>query len=299
MIKIANAPCSWGVLEFEIEGETIGYEQFLDELVETGYAGTELGDWDYMPTDPVRLREEIGTRGLDLVAAFVPVRLSERDKHQEGIEVGVKTARLMYDAGFDDSMIVLADDNGSVAERTRHAGRITPDLILDDTRWRNVIEGATRFAKTIRDETGLRTVFHHHCAGFIETPGELERLLAATPDDTLGLVVDMGHYLYAGGHPLSAIKLFWDRIWHIHYKDCSAEIAVQARTNGWDYFTAVHNGVFCELGRGTVGFAEITDEIRARGYEGWIVVEQDVLPGMGTPKACAGRNREFLRSLGL
>ena len=31
---------------------------------------------------------------------------------------------------------------------------------------------------------------------------------------------------------------------------------------------------------------------------GWIVVEQDVLPGMGNPRESARRNREYLRSLG-
>ena len=34
-------------------------------------------------------------------------------------------------------------------------------------------------------------------------------------------------------------------------------------------------------------------------YDGWIVVEQDVLPGMGEPKKCAKNNREFIKSLGL
>jgi inosose dehydratase len=29
------------------------------------------------------------------------------------------------------------------------------------------------------------------------------------------------------------------------------------------------------------------------------VVEQDVLPGMGSPKQSAQRNREFLKSIGL
>ena len=33
MIKIANAPCSWGVLEFEAKTESPGYEQVLDETV--------------------------------------------------------------------------------------------------------------------------------------------------------------------------------------------------------------------------------------------------------------------------
>lgn len=299
MIPVANAPCSWGVLEFDLEGETVGYEQFLDELKEVGYAGTELGDWGYMPTDPAKLREAITGRELDLLGAFVPVKLSEKERHQEGIDVGVKTARLMAKAGFDSAFIVLADDNASVPERTKNAGRVTPDLILDKDRWKSVIEGATRFAKTVRDESGLRTVFHHHCAGFVETPGELERLLIGTPADTLGLVLDMGHYLYAGGYPQAALRLFWERIWHIHYKDCSVEVASRARAEEWDYFEAVQHGVFCELGHGAVDFREITDELKKRNYDGWIVVEQDVLPGMGSPKETARRNREFLRSLGL
>ena len=66
MIKIANAPCSWGVLEFDLEGEAAGFAQVLDEMVETGYAGTELGDWGFMPTDPEKLAEEIHARGLTL-----------------------------------------------------------------------------------------------------------------------------------------------------------------------------------------------------------------------------------------
>ena len=54
MIKIANAPCSWGILEFDLEGESAGFEQVLDEMKETGYAGTELGDWGFMPSEPAR-----------------------------------------------------------------------------------------------------------------------------------------------------------------------------------------------------------------------------------------------------
>ncbi len=51
-IRIANAPCSWGSWSSrDSKGTAIGYEQMLDELVDTGYHGTELGDWGYMPTD--------------------------------------------------------------------------------------------------------------------------------------------------------------------------------------------------------------------------------------------------------
>ena len=33
MIRVANAPCSWGVIE-NVEGETGGYRQVLDEMVQ-------------------------------------------------------------------------------------------------------------------------------------------------------------------------------------------------------------------------------------------------------------------------
>ena len=57
---MGNAPCSWGTLEFEgTGGEQIGFGRMLDELAETGYTGTELGDWGYMPTDPPALRAEL------------------------------------------------------------------------------------------------------------------------------------------------------------------------------------------------------------------------------------------------
>src|SRR5215471_346962 len=84
-IHIANAPCSWGALEFEgLEGQEIAYGQMLDELRDTGYVGTELGDWGYMPTDPDVLREELGRRERALVGAFVPVPLKNPGAYADG-----------------------------------------------------------------------------------------------------------------------------------------------------------------------------------------------------------------------
>ncbi len=97
MIKIANAPCSWGVLEFALEGQAAGYTRVLDEMHETGYIGTELGDWGFMPTDPAVLSAELRRRGLTLLGAFVPVALKDPSAHAAGIENAVRTARLLAD----------------------------------------------------------------------------------------------------------------------------------------------------------------------------------------------------------
>jgi inosose dehydratase len=299
MIKIANAPCSWGVLEFDLEGKAAGFEQVLNEIRETGYQGTELGDWGFMPVVPSELRKELNKRSLAMVGAFVPVFLKDRTKYAAGAETAVKTARLMADAGFPDAFIVLADENGSVKERTLHAGRVTPSMGLTDREWKVFAEGADLVAHEVKARTGLRTVFHHHCAGYVETPGEIDKLLSLTDPSLVGLVLDMGHYMFGGGDPLKALKKHKGRIWHIHFKDCHPETAKKSKKEGWDYFKSVANGVFCELGKGSVDFKAIVKELHTQKYSGWIVVEQDVLPGMGNPKVCAQRNREFIKSLGL
>jgi inosose dehydratase len=299
MIKIANAPCSWGVLEFDLDGKAVGFEHVLDEIKETGYQGSELGDWGFMPTIPAELRKELDQRDLSMVGAFVPVFLKDRTKHAAGAELAVKTAKLMADAGYPEAFIVLADDNGSVKERTLNAGRVTENMGLTKEEWKIFAEGANYVAGEVKTKTGLRTGFHHHCAGYVETPEEIDQLMALTDPSLVGLVLDMGHYQFGGGDPLAALIKHQARIWHIHFKDCHPEIAAKSRTEGWDYFQSVGKGVFCELGKGAVDFPVIVAELAKQKYAGWIVVEQDVLPGMGNPKVCAQRNRDFIKSLGL
>lgn len=299
MIQIANAPCSWGVLEFELEGEVAGFSQVLNEMKEAGYAGTELGDWGFMPTDPKQLRAELDQRKLKLLGAFVPVFLKDASKHASGAETAVKTAKLMKKAGFADAFIVLADENGSISERTKNAGRITTEMSLYEEEWLTFAKGADFVAEKVKKATGLRTVFHHHCAGYVETPAEIDKLLSLTNPELIGLVLDMGHYMFGGGDPLTALKKHYSRIWHVHFKDCDPAVAQKSKEENWDYFKSVNEGVFCELGKGAVDFPAILQELKARNYDGWIVVEQDVLPGMGNPKQCAERNRQYLSTLGL
>ena len=56
------------------------------------------------------------------------------------------------------------------------------------------------------------------------------------------------------------------------------------------------------LGEGDVGIDAILDRLVAMGYEGWVVVEQDIFPGPGDPDAAQRdqlANRALLRAHGL
>jgi inosose dehydratase len=298
MFRIANAPCSWGVIE-GIDGERGGYVRVIDEMQQTGYAGTELGDWGFMPTDPAFLMQELGSRQLSLLASWVSVFLHDADRHQQSADDAVRTAKLLADVGGRENMIVLGNDPYGDPVRTKHAGRITPDLGMSEEQWQSFARGANYVARRVMDEAGLRTVFHHHIGTWVETPDETRRLLEMTDPAILGLCFDTGHWAFAGGDPVQGIYEFADRIWHVHFKDHEPNIARQSREQGWDGPTSVGHGVFCELGRGDVDFPGVVKALQNIGYAGWIVVEQDVLPGIGTPKESAQRNREYLRSIGL
>jgi inosose dehydratase len=301
VIRVANAPCSWGVLEFETTATTAPPSQVLDEMAAAGYAGTELGDWGFLPTEPQALAAEAERRSLSLVGAFVPVALSRAEASDEGLERAVRIARLLAGAtaATDAAVLVLSDDNASVPNRTARAGRVRVEDGLSGRDWDAFAARAEAIAAAVRDRTGLRTAFHHHCAGYVETPEEVEALMSRTAPSLLGLCLDTGHLTYAGGDPVAAIARYRDRIWHVHFKDCDPAVAREARAEGWDYHTAVRRGIFCELGRGAVPFGGVRDALDALPYTGWIVVEQDVLPGLGTPSLSAIRNREYLRGLGL
>jgi inosose dehydratase len=307
-ILVGNAPCSWGTLEFDgSAGDRFSSAQMLDELVATGYTGSELGDWGFMPTTPEPLAEEFRARQLTLTGAFVGVDLRDPAAHKEGQARALQTAELLaVTADMLEAKVrpflVLADANGSDPTRTLHAGRIQPGMGMSDSEWDVYAKAANRISRAVKRKTGLQTVFHPHCAGFIETPDEIARLLEMTDAKALGLVFDTGHYAYGAGGcetMLSALDRFVDRIWYVHYKDCDPGVLQRAASGNWDYFETVRQGVFCELGQGCVDFPEVTAWLRRHEYSGYITVEQDVLPGMGTPKESARRNRDYLLGIDL
>jgi inosose dehydratase len=298
MLRIANAPCSWGVIE-AVEGERTTYVNVIDEMSEAGYDGTELGDWGFMPTDPAKLTAELEKRKLSLIASWVSVFLHDPTRHAQSEADAVRTAGLLAAVGGPNAMVVLGNDPYTDPVRTLNSGRITPEMGMNESQWQVFTDAANRVARAVKRETGLRTVFHHHIGTWIETPAETARLLEMTDPTVLGLCFDTGHYSFAGGDPLEGIERHKDRIWHVHFKDHQPEIAARSRLEGWDGVQAVGHGVFCELGGGDVDFKGVKAKLESIGYDGWIVVEQDVLPGMGNPKDSAKRNRDYLRGIGL
>ncbi|MBZ5582922.1 MAG: sugar phosphate isomerase/epimerase [Acidobacteriia bacterium] len=290
-IRIATAPVSWGVMEVEGWSGRKGYGEVLDEMAQAGYAGTELGPYGFLPSDPAELERELESRGLALLGAFVPLPLARPERHQQSLLEAMLVARLLADRGAP--FLVLADE----MNEGRMAVAGSAQTGMNDAQWNCAVDLLNRASAAAR-EMGLRPVFHHHAGTYVETPAEVERLLHSTGID---LCLDTGHYYYGGGDPVACAHVHAGRIGHLHLKDVRPDVLAEVRRRKIPYLEAVRRGVFCELGEGGVDIPGVVRELEAAGFDGWGVFEQDVdptQPGVN-PVESALRSREYLRGIGL
>jgi inosose dehydratase len=296
VIRVANAPLSYGAFEVTVgRYPTVpGPDELLAAMAAAGYEGTELGPPGYLGE-----REELGDRlarhGLELTGGYVPVRFSERAAWDEGFAGLARTLDLFAAAGADDARPVLADAGSPERAANPGRGAEDPRLALGEEGWRRLADGVARAIELARAR-GFEPVFHHHTSSFVEAPGEIERLLELTD---VALLLDTGHLLLGGGDPVQALRDWGERVRYVHAKDARLGVVRQLVAERGDVIEGWRRGMFCELGTGDVDLEAFFAELRARGYEGWIVVEQDRIPRPDEELAEATeaqiRNRRWLR----
>ncbi len=294
-VRVANAPLSYGAFEMTV-GTSFPVpepEAVLAAIADAGYAGADLGPPGYLGEGEV-LGERLDAHDLDVVGGFVPVAFSERDAWDfSGLH---HTLDLFDAAGATGALAVLCDAGGP--ERIANPGRGGEDgsLALDDGRWNTLVEGVERAAEVAR-ERGYEPVFHHHTSTYVEGVPEIERFLE---DSDVPLLLDSGHIAVAGGDALTALDDWGDRIGAVHVKDVRLDVLAGVKQERADTLTAWRRGLFCALGDGDVDLEGFCAALDARGYDGWVVVEQDrVLEDSGGAFAAAAaeqqRNRAWLK----
>jgi inosose dehydratase len=290
VIRVANAPVSYGAFELTVgvSPSVPGPEEVLEAIAEAGYEGTELGPPGYLG-DAETLPRRLERHGLALVGAYIPVRFSEPERRDADLTAIAATLDLLEAAG-GGARPVLADA-GSDARRASPGGGAEG---LDEAGWRRLIEGVNRATELVRGRS-FEPVFHHHAGTFVETPAEIERLLEATE---IGLLLDTGHLALAGADPLGELRRWGARVGHVHVKNVRRNLLERALADGADMPELWRRGIFCELGEGDVDVEAFVAELRASGYDGWLVIEQDRIPAPDAqPREAAAaqaRNRRWL-----
>src|SRR5437773_746322 len=146
----------------------------LDEIARVGFEGTQLG-LGFPEGDA--LKAILAARGLRIAEVYAALPVTATGLADDALAIGRERLRLLRDGGGEVLCVAL----DGCAEREDLAGRAldpgTPRF--DDAAWR----GLADVLHVLADEAvaaGARLAFHPHAATFVETPVEVDRLVAAT-----------------------------------------------------------------------------------------------------------------------
>jgi len=153
--------------------------------------------------------------------------------------------------------------------------------VLADAQWPAYCARLDEVAAHMR-RRGVRMGFHHHMGTVVQTEDEIDRLMAMTSDD-VGLLLDTGHLVFAGGDPAGVARRHGARIVHVHCKDVRARVLADVLRDDRSFLRAVLDGVFTVPGDGAVDFTAVLRELARHDYSGWLVVEAEQDPAKAHP----------------
>lgn len=293
--SIGTVPILWNNVDLPDLVPPVDAATVLDEIARTGYEGTQFGNG--FPRGKA-LAAMLAERDLRFAEIYASLPCSVDGPAANAVEVGLERLAILDEAGGE--VLVLALDGS--AGRSQASGRTsepgTPRLTDDG--WRLLGAAVDRIAAEAV-AAGHPVAFHPHTGTFVETPDEVERLLAVTDPATLGICLDVGHWVAGGGDPVAALRQYGERVTHVHLKDVDPVVLTELRAGRLpDFGAAIRARLFTELGAGVLDLPGILGALAERDYDGWLMVEQDSCWGPPSEAAAIGRRvlAQELRHLG-
>jgi inosose dehydratase len=290
-VRIGINPISWSNDDLPELGGDTPLETALREGAEIGYEGFELGN--KFPREPAALKATLAEHGVACVSGWYSGHLAEGDLQDE---IGACRAHMAKLAFNDCRVVVYGEVAGSIQ------GRIDTPLarrprFRDEDAWRAYAAKLDGFGKHLRAEYGLTLAYHHHMGAYVESPADIDHLMALAGPD-VGLLFDTGHAYYGGATDVVAqLAKHVDRVVHVHCKDVRPQVVKAARNDGWSFLTGVVNGTFTVPGDGVIDFDAVLAKLHDAGYEGWLVVEAEQDPAVAPSYAYAKKGYETLRAI--
>lgn len=276
MIRYGTNPIAWANDDDQTLGAHIPTDQILSEAAEIGFAGIEGGHrW---PADPQALKELLGRHGLVLPSAWYSLELCARSVEEEKQAIQPHLDMLKVNGC---SVCIAAECSNTV-----HGSQATP---VSQRPWLSAEEMATYGARLeeiaqFTAEQGLTLVYHHHMGTIVESPEDIDALMAATGPAT-HLLFDTGHCYFGGGDPAEVLARHAPRVRHFHAKNVRDDIMNQVRKEDLTFLEGVRRGVFTVPGdaEGAIDFAPCLQILADTGYEGWLVIEAEQDPEVRDP----------------
>lgn len=281
-MKLGNAPCSWGV--FYPEGNAITPEAYLDAVARAGYRVTELGPLGFLGEDADWIAAALSARGLELAAAAHVHTLADPGSAPALTAALERQGRLLSRLGCRD--LILMDESEFYPE--------TAQGVVDEGGWQAAM-AMIRAAMSQMAHYGIRLHIHPHVGTCIEREAQIDRMLAETG---ASLCLDTGHHAFWDQDVLGYLDRVWDRIGFIHLKNVDPVVRARVLDGSLGVNASFGQGVMAPLADGAVDIGAVMRRLVERGYDGFVIVEQDPSQdGLTDPDALARSNLVFLQSV--
>ena len=291
-VRIGINPISWTNDDLPSLGGETPLETALSEGREIGYEGFELGN--KFPKDGPALKAKLDEFGLACVSGWYSGFLAEDTVAAEIRRCQAHLRKLQYN---DVKVVVYGECAGTIqgnidtplAKRPRFANQ---DL------WKAYGQRLNDFGAHLKSSYGITLAYHHHMGAYVESPEDVDHLMALTDADKVGLLYDTGHAYFGGAtDPVALLKHHAARVVHVHCKDVRPKVIAQARNDGWSFLTGVINGTFTVPGDGTIDYDAVLSTLHGAGYQGWLVVEAEQDPAIAPSYRYAKKGYQTLRAI--
>ena len=273
-IKLGIAPIAWSNDDMpELGGETT-LEQCLSEASKAGFTGIESGG--KFPKNSKELIPKLEKENLQLCSGWYGATLLKNTPKEE-----FKLMREQMDLFKDckSPCMVFAEVTNSVQGDPKTPLSKKPKLLEDE--WKLLISRINEISKMMIDEN-MPLAYHHHMGTVIETEDETRRLIEST-SDSVKLLIDTGHMLFAGGNSIKLTEDFMERIIHVHCKDIRKNVLEKSLKNDSTFRQAFLDGAFTVPGDGCIDYKPFLTVLKNGNYEGWLVVEAEQDPAKANP----------------
>ena len=291
-VRIGINPISWMNDDLPALGGETPLETALSEGAEIGYEGFELGN--KFPKDGPGLKAKLDEFGVACVSGWYSGFLAEDTVEAEVARCVAHMEKLQYNGA---TVVVYGECAGTVQGQIDTPVGKRPTF-RDAAAWQAYAERLNAFGQHLIDTYGLKLAYHHHMGAYVESPADIDQLMALTDPAKVFLLYDTGHAYFGGAtDPLVPLKKHLARVVHVHCKDVRPAVITQARNDGWSFLTGVINGTFTVPGDGVIDYDAVLTTLKEAGYEGWLVVEAEQDPAVAPSYACAKKGHDTLRAL--
>lgn len=290
-VRIGINPISWSNDDLPALGGETPLETALAEGAAIGYEGFELGN--KFPQDPLALKAKLAEFGVACVSGWYSGRLAQGTVNDEVAACEAHLRKLQHNGC---RVVVYGEVAGSIQGRMDTPLYKRPRF-SSAAAWKAYGDRLTTFGEHLRATYGITLAYHHHMGAYVESPDDVDQLMAVT-GDSVGLLFDTGHAFYGGaGDPARLLQRHIGRVVHVHCKDVRPQVVAQARNDGWSFLQGVLNGTFTVPGDGVIDFDAVLGVLHRHGYEGWLVVEAEQDPAVAPSAEYAKKGYDTLRGI--